>query len=201
MVEQQQPYVIVGASLAGAKAAHILREEGYPGRLVLIGDETERPYERPPLSKGYLLGKQDKDKLYVHDEGWYRENSVELQLGRRVTSLDRAGHPVELQGGDRLGYSKLLLATGASARRLELPGADLEGVYYLRRIEDSERLREVIGGGGRVVVVGAGWIGLETAAVAREYGCEVTIIEPQPTSLQSALGPGAGGSVIGGFFA
>jgi 3-phenylpropionate/trans-cinnamate dioxygenase ferredoxin reductase component len=81
MVEQQLPYVIVGASLGGAKAAQTLREEGFTGRLVLIGDEAERPYERPPLSKGYLLGKQDKDKLYVHDEGWYRENSVELQLG------------------------------------------------------------------------------------------------------------------------
>jgi 3-phenylpropionate/trans-cinnamate dioxygenase ferredoxin reductase subunit len=196
-----QTFVIVGASLAGAKAAQTLREEGFTGRLVLIGDEAERPYERPPLSKGYLLDKQDKAKLYVHDEGWYRENAVELQLGRRVISLDRTGHQVQLEGGDRLGYSKLLLATGASPRRLDLPGAGLDGVHYLRRIEDSERLREAIRGGGRVVVVGAGWIGMETAAAAREYGCEVTIIEPQPMPLQAALGPGSGGFVIGGFFA
>ncbi|MGH3548541.1 MAG: FAD-dependent oxidoreductase [Pseudonocardiaceae bacterium] len=153
---QQHTYVIVGASLAGAKAAQTLREEGFTGRLVLIGDEAERPYERPPLSKGYLMGKDDKAKLYVHDEGWYRENSVELRLGRRVTSLDRAGGEVELAGGERLGYSKLLLATGASPRRLDLPGADLAGVCYLRRIDDSQRLRETIRGGGRVVVVGAG---------------------------------------------
>ncbi|MGH3843073.1 MAG: NAD(P)/FAD-dependent oxidoreductase [Pseudonocardiaceae bacterium] len=198
---EQQTYVIVGASLTGAKAAHTLREEGFTGRLVLLGEEDERPYERPPLSKGYLLGKQDRAKLYVHDQAWYGENSVELQLGRRVTSLDRAGRQVELDGGDRLGYSKLLLATGASARLLDLPGADLDGICYLRRIEDSERLREAIRDGGRVVVVGAGWIGLETAAAARQYGCEVTIIEPQPTPLQAALGPGVGGCVIGGFFA
>src|SRR5438445_3704620 len=119
-------FVIVGASLAGATAAQTLREEGFTGRLVLIGDEAERPYERPPLSKGYLLGEQNKDKLYVHDESWYAENSVELILGRRVINLDRAGHWVELQGGDRLRYSKLLLATGASPRRLELPGAGLD---------------------------------------------------------------------------
>jgi 3-phenylpropionate/trans-cinnamate dioxygenase ferredoxin reductase component len=197
----EQTFIIVGASLAGAKAAQTLREEGFTGRLVLIGDEAERPYERPPLSKGYLQGKQDKAKLYVHDEGWYGENSVELQLGRRVTSLDRAGHQVQLADGDRLEYSKLLLATGASPRRLELPGVDLGGVHYLRQIEDSERLREAIRGGGRVVVVGAGWIGLETAAAAREYGCEVTVIEPQSAPLQAALGPGSGASVIGGFFA
>jgi 3-phenylpropionate/trans-cinnamate dioxygenase ferredoxin reductase component len=103
----EQTFVIVGASLAGAKAAQTLREEGFTGRVVLIGDEAERPYERPPLSGGYLLGKDAKTTLYVHDQGWYGENSVELQLGRRVTSLDRAGHQVELEGGDRVGYSKL----------------------------------------------------------------------------------------------
>jgi 3-phenylpropionate/trans-cinnamate dioxygenase ferredoxin reductase subunit len=197
----EQTLIIVGASLAGAKAAQTLREEGFTGRIVLIGDEAERPYERPPLSKGYLLGRQDKAKLYIHDESWYGENSVELQLGRLVTSLDRAGHQVQLESGDRLEYSKLLLATGASPRQLELPGANLGGVHYLRQIDDSDRLREAIRGGGRVVVVGAGWIGLETAAAAREYGCEVTVIVPQAAPLQAAFGPGTGGLVIGGFFA
>lgn len=193
---KDQTYVVVGASLAGAKAAQALREDGFEGRIVLIGSEAERPYERPPLSKGYLLGKEVRAKIYVHDERWYDQNSVELLLGRRVTHLDRATHEVQLDGGERIGYAKLLLATGASPRRLELPGGNLDGVLYLRRVEDSERLRDVIRGGGRVVVVGAGWIGLETAAAAREYGCDVTVIEPQSVPLHAALG-----AEMGGFFA
>ncbi|MFD8557632.1 NAD(P)/FAD-dependent oxidoreductase [Streptosporangium canum] len=192
----EQTFVIVGAGLAGAKAAQSLREEGFTGGITLIGAETERPYERPPLSKGYLLGKEEKAKVYVHDEGWYADNSVELLLGRRVTGLDRAAHQVEFDDGRRLGYAKLLLAPGSSPRRLDVPGADLDGVHYLRRLGDSERLREAIGGGGRVVVVGAGWIGLETAAAARGYGCEVTVVEPQPVPLRAALGP-----EMGAFFA
>jgi 3-phenylpropionate/trans-cinnamate dioxygenase ferredoxin reductase subunit len=191
-----QTFVIIGASLAGAKAAQTLREEGFDGRVVLVGDETERPYERPPLSKGYLLGKEERDKIYVHDEQWYAENGVELLLGRTVTRLDRDRHEVHLDGGERVGYTGALLATGATPRRLDLPGADLEGVHYLRRVADSERLRDTITGGGRVVVVGAGWIGLETAAAAREYGCEVTVVEPQDAPLLGALGP-----QMGGFFA
>ncbi|GAA5107268.1 NAD(P)/FAD-dependent oxidoreductase [Haloechinothrix salitolerans] len=189
-------FVIVGAGLAGAKAAQTLREEGFPGRVVLIGAEAERPYERPPLSKDYLLGKADKSSIFVHDHGWYQQNSVEMMLGRLVTRLDRSTHEVELDEGERIGYSKLLLATGASPRTLSIPGASLDGVFYLRRVEDSERLAETLRGGGRVVVVGAGWIGLETAAAAREYGCEVTVIEPQPAPLMAALGP-----EMGGFFA
>ncbi|MFF5209914.1 NAD(P)/FAD-dependent oxidoreductase [Streptosporangium sp. NPDC000396] len=192
----EQTFVIVGAGLAGAKAAQSLREEGFAGRITLVGAEDERPYERPPLSKGYLLGKEEKAKVYVHDESWYDENSVELLLGRRATGLDRAARQVELDGGPRLGYDKLLLVTGASPRRLDVPGADLDGVHYLRGFEDSERLREAIRGGGRVVVVGAGWIGMETAAAAREYGCEVTVVEPQQMPLLAALGP-----ELGAFFA
>jgi 3-phenylpropionate/trans-cinnamate dioxygenase ferredoxin reductase subunit len=186
-------YVIVGASLAGAKAAEALREHGYAERIVLIGAEAERPYERPGLSKGYLLGAEDRAVLAVHDERWYTDNAVELLLGRRAMRLDRAAHEVELDGGERIGYTKLLLATGSSARRLPVPGGDLDGVHYLRQIEDSTRLREAIRGGGRVVVVGAGWIGLETAAAARQYGCAVTVIEPSPTPLSAALGPEMGG--------
>jgi 3-phenylpropionate/trans-cinnamate dioxygenase ferredoxin reductase component len=189
-------FVIVGASLAGAKAAQTLREEGFPGRLVLVGDETERPYERPPLSKGYLLGKEEKAKIYVHEEQWYADNAVELLLGRTVTRLDRERHEVHLADGERLRYTKVLLATGATPRRLNVPGANLDGLLYLRRVPDSERLRDTIRGGGRIVVVGAGWIGLETAAAAREYGCEVTVVEPQEAPLLGALGP-----EMGGFFA
>ncbi|MFB9721406.1 NAD(P)/FAD-dependent oxidoreductase [Planobispora longispora] len=192
----EQTFVIVGAGLAGAKAAQTLREEGFAGRIVLIGAETERPYERPPLSKGYLLGKEERAKIYVHDEGWYGENAVELLSGRRVTRLDRSARQVELDDGGRLAYDKLLLATGSSPRRLDLLGADLEGVHYLRTVADSERLRDALRGGGRVVVVGAGWIGLETAAAAWEHGCEVTVVEPRPVPLEAALGP-----EMGAFFA
>ncbi len=192
----EQTFVIVGAGLAGAKAAQSLREEGFDGGITLVGAESEPPYERPPLSKGYLLGKEDRAKVYVHDEAWYADNSVELVLGSQVTGLDRASRRLELDGGGRLDYGKLLLVPGASPRRLDVPGAELDGLHYLRSLEDSERLREAIRGGGRVVVVGAGWIGLETAAAAREYGCEVTVVEPNPVPLQTSLGP-----EMGGFFA
>ena len=188
----QGTYVIVGASLAGAKAAETLRTDGFDGRVVLLGEENERPYERPPLSKGYLLGNDDKGTIYVHDEGWYAENDVELRLGVRATGIHRSTHEVELAGGERVGYTKLLLTTGASVRRLNVPGTDAEGVYYLRTAGDSERLRDRLRGGGRTVVVGAGWIGLETAAAARSYGGEVTVIEPEQAPLHRVLGPELG---------
>lgn len=191
-----ETHAIIGAGLAGAKAAETLREEGFTGRITLIGEETEPPYERPPLSKDYLLGMGDRSKVFVHDDGWYEQNSVELLLGRRAVNLDRPAHEVQLDSGERIRYTKLLLATGASARTLDLPGADLAGVLTLRRIEDSERIREALRGGARVAVIGAGWIGLETAAAAREYGCEVTVLEPQAAPLLAALGP-----EMGGFFA
>lgn len=195
-MNEADTHVIVGASLAGAKAAEALRANGAAGRIVLIGAEAERPYERPPLSKGYLLGSEEKTKLYVHDRQWYDEHAVELVLGRSVTRLDRDAHRVELDDGSQIGYTKLLLATGASPRRLELPGGDLDGVLYLRRIADSDRLQQAIRSGGRVVVVGAGWIGLETAAAAREYGCEVTVVEPTAVPLHATLG-----TEMGEFFA
>jgi 3-phenylpropionate/trans-cinnamate dioxygenase ferredoxin reductase component len=140
-MNKEPSYVIVGASLAGAKAAQTLREQGFAGRVVLIGDESERPYERPALSKGYLMGKEEREKIFVHDESWYAEHEVELMLGRRVTGLDRVAHEVELDTGDRVAYAKLLLATGASPRRLRLTGAELDGIHYLRRVGDSDSLR------------------------------------------------------------
>ncbi|HEV7651859.1 MAG TPA: FAD-dependent oxidoreductase [Actinophytocola sp.] len=183
------PYVIVGGGLAGAKAAETLREEGFEGRVVLIGDERDRPYERPPLSKGYLLGDDERDSVYVHEEGWYADKSVELHTGRRVARLDRDAHEVELEDGERIGYAKVLLTTGSSPRRLRVDGNQLDGVNYVRRLGHTDRLRETLAKGGRVVVVGAGWIGLETAAAARDkYGCEVTVVEPQPTPLYGVLG-------------
>jgi len=186
-------FVIVGASLAGAKAAETLREEGFSGGIVLLGDETERPYERPPLSKGYLLGKDEKSSIYVHEEGWYREHGVDLRLGVTVTSIDRTARQISLAGGGAVSYDRLLLATGSSPRHLRVPGGDLGGVLYLRRVEDSERLQAAIGGGGRVVIAGAGWIGLEVTAAARESGCEVTVVEPEATALHRMLGPELGG--------
>ena len=189
-----QTYVIVGASLAGAKAAETLRAEGFPGRVILIGADSERPYERPPLSKGYLTGSDERETIFVHPSGWYDEHDVELRLATRVTALDLTGREITIEGGGRVAYTKLLLATGSSPRRLAVPGADLTGVHYLRSVTDSERLRDaIVGGERRVVVVGGGWIGLETAAAARGYGNEVTVVEPQPTPLHAVLGAELGG--------
>ena len=188
----EPPYVIVGASLAGAKAAETLREEGFSGPVALIGDEQDRPYERPPLSKGFLLGKDDKSSVYVHSEDWYAEHDVDLRLGVTAQSIDRAARRVSLADGSSVSYGKLLIATGASPRRIRVPGADLDGVLYLRSVEDSERLRAALQSGGRVVIAGSGWIGLETAAAAREYGCEVTVVEPEPGALHRSIGPELG---------
>ena len=185
-------YVIVGASLTGAKAAEALREEGFDGAVVLIGAEDERPYERPPLSKGYLLGKDARESIFTLDEGWYARSNIDLRPGTTVTSIDRSGHQVTLEGGEPVPYDRLLISTGASPRRLDIPGGDLDGVHYLRTVGDSERLRAALHGGGQVVIAGGGWIGLETAAAAREYGCEVTILEPESGVLQRALGPELG---------
>src|SRR5439155_26607952 len=127
----EQTFVIVGASLAGAKAAETLRSEGFGGRVVLIGADPERPYERPPLSKEYLTGKKGRDTIFVHDEGWYAEHEVDLRTGTTVTAVDRPARQVVLDDGGRVGYDKLLLATGSSPRRLDVPGPAADGVPYL----------------------------------------------------------------------
>ena len=189
----EQTFVIVGASLAGAKAAETLRSEGFAGRVVLIGEETERPYERPMLSKEYLRGEKPAGKLYVHDEGFYADNDIELLTGTRVASLDPGTHQITMQDGARMPYSKLLLSTGATPRRLPLPGADLPGVRYLRRMSDSDALRTAIGTASRVVVIGAGWIGSEVASSARQLGAEVSVVAPEAVPLERVLGPRVGG--------
>jgi 3-phenylpropionate/trans-cinnamate dioxygenase ferredoxin reductase subunit len=181
-------HVIVGASLAGAKAAEALREEGFDGPVVMIGEESERPYERPPLSKDYLLGKADRETIYVHPQEWYAEHDVDLRLGVEVTSIDRAAHEVSLADGRKAGYGKLLLATGSSPRRLSVPGADLDSVLYLRSAGDSDRIMAAFQDASRVAVIGAGWIGLETAAAARAAGAEVTVLEMAELPLQRVLG-------------
>jgi 3-phenylpropionate/trans-cinnamate dioxygenase ferredoxin reductase subunit len=188
----EQTYVIAGASLAGAKAAETLRAEGFDGRLVLVGAEEERPYERPPLSKEYLRGEAGREKVYVHEEGFYEEHEIELLLGRRALALDLSGSELALDGGDRLRYDKLLLATGAEPRRLSVPGAELDGVLYLRSVGDSDALRERLDRGGTVVVVGAGWIGAEVAASARQRGLDVTVLDPLAVPLERVLGAEVG---------
>jgi 3-phenylpropionate/trans-cinnamate dioxygenase ferredoxin reductase subunit len=187
-----QTHIIVGASLAGAKAAETLREEGFEGRVVLVGAEDERPYERPPLSKDYLRGEVGREKVYVHDEGYYAEHDVHLRLGRTAVSLDVTKSELELDDGERVGYDKLLLTTGAEPRRLAIPGAELDGVLYLRSVQDSDALRARLDRGGAVVVVGAGWIGAEVAASARQRGLEVTVIEPGSVPLERVLGAEVG---------
>ncbi len=180
------PYVIVGAGLAGAKAAETLRAEGFEGPVVLIGDETEVPYERPPLSKGYLLGKDPREGSAVHPAEWYDEQGIDLRLGAAVTAVHPAEHEVELTGGERVRYGKLLLTTGSVVRPLDVPGGDR--VRTLRKLPDADHLKEALARGGRVVVVGGGWIGLEVAAAAREYGADVTLIEALPQPLSRVLG-------------
>jgi 3-phenylpropionate/trans-cinnamate dioxygenase ferredoxin reductase subunit len=186
-VPDQDPYVVVGAGLAGAKAVQTLRE-GSDRPIVLLGAEPERPYERPPLSKGLLLGEDERESVFVHPPGWYAENGVELCTETPVRSVDLAARTVELTGGRRLRYGKLLLATGAVPRTLDAPGADLDGLLTLRTLADSERLAAALVDGARVVVVGAGWIGLEVTAAARRYGAEVTVVEVGMLPLQRVLG-------------
>jgi 3-phenylpropionate/trans-cinnamate dioxygenase ferredoxin reductase subunit len=174
--------VIVGASLTGAKAAETLRSEGFEGRVLLVGAEAERPYERPPLSKQYLRGEREV-RPYVHDEAFYAENDIELRTATEVTAIDAGASTITLADGETVGFDKLLIATGAQPRRLDLPG-----VLTLRSVEDSDAIRARIEAGGRLVVIGAGWIGAEVAASAREKGCEVTLLERDELPLERVLG-------------
>ena len=181
-------FAIVGASLAGAKAAETLRAEGFEGRLVLIGAEVERPYERPPLSKDYLRGEVGREKVYVHPEGFYAEHDIELRLGRTAVHLNTSAKELTLDDGEPLRYDRLLLTTGAEPRQLRIPGNELDGVLYLRSVKNSDVLRERLDRGGTVVVVGAGWIGAEVAASARQRGLEVTLVDPNEVPLSRVLG-------------
>jgi len=184
--------LIVGASVAGAKAAEGARRAGYDGRIVLVGAENERPYERPPLSKDVLRGERDAETTRVHDEGYYEEHDIELLTGRAVQTLDLGAAQARLDGGETVGFTTAVLATGAEPRRLPLPGAELDGVHYLRTRADSLRLGDAIRGGGRVAVIGAGWIGSEVAASARQLGAEVVLIDPEPLPLRRVMGDQVG---------
>jgi 3-phenylpropionate/trans-cinnamate dioxygenase ferredoxin reductase component len=182
-------FVVVGGGLAGAKAVEALRDQGFEGRLALLGAEQHLPYERPPLSKGYLQTGEGFDEATVHTREWYSDHDVDLRLGTRAASIDREAHEVVLESGERLAYDRLLLATGSSPRHVSLPGADLEGVVTLRTIEDSDRLRAAFHEGARIVLVGGGWIGLEVAAAARMAGADVTVLEALDLPLFRVLGP------------
>lgn len=177
-------FVIVGASLAGANAAQTLRTEGFTGDIVMIGQEPERPYERPPLSKDYLLGDKELDEAFVHPLSWYQDQRIDLRLSTKVTALDPAAKTLTLSSGEQVGYEKVLIATGARPRRLNLGG----NVRYLRTMADSKALRQELKPGARVVVIGAGWIGLEVAAAGRKHGAEVSVVERDSLPLRNVLG-------------
>jgi 3-phenylpropionate/trans-cinnamate dioxygenase ferredoxin reductase component len=185
-------FIIVGASLAGAKAAEELRDRGFDGRVILVGSEPERPYERPPLTKDYVRGESERDKTYVHDRDFYERHRIELRSGLTATSIDPAHSKLTLEDGSELEYDRLLLTTGAQPRRISVPGAGLDGVHYLRTLGDSEVLRQRLDGGGRVAVVGAGWIGSELAASARQRGLEVSLIDPLELPNERIFGPEIG---------
>ena len=188
-------FVVVGASLAGATAAAELRTGGFDGRVILIGAEPERPYERPPLTKDYLRGETEREKAYVHADDFYARLEIELVTGVSVTAIEPGRSRLTLDSGRTLGYDKLLLTTGAQPRRLDVPGAGLDGIYYLRTLADCDLLRERLAAGGRVAVAGAGWIGSEFAASARQRGLEVTVIDPQALPNERIFG-----SEIGSFY-
>lgn len=182
-------FVIVGAGLAGAKAAEILRDKGFDGKIILFGSEDHLPYERPPLSKDYMAGDKSMADFTVHPAEWYREHDIDLRLGTGVQIIDTGGHSVGFDDGHHEHYDKLLLATGSRARHLDVPGADADGVHVLRTVDHAAALLSALTERSRLAIVGAGWIGLEVAAAARTRGAQVTVVESAELPLLGALGP------------
>jgi len=183
---------IVGGGLAGAKAAEALRKDGFDGRVVLFGAEAHRPYIRPPLSKEYLRGEGELDKVFVHPESWYAEQRVDLERSTTDTAIDAASHEVILGGGRRVGFNRLVIATGSEPTRLDVPGGDLAGIRYLRTLDDSDGLRDAAGAATQVVVIGSGWIGAEVAASIRQLGREVALVADTSVPLERVLGTEVG---------
>ncbi len=192
----ESTFVVIGAGQAGGRAVEAMRKEGFAGRIVLVGEETYVPYERPPLSKQFLSGDDGPEKTYLHDRGFYREQDIELRLGVRAVAIDPRARYVQLANGDELAYDKLLITTGSRVRRLAIPGAELPGVFYLRDIEDALAIRARLSEGAALAVVGGGYIGLEVAAAARSRGCRVTVLEMEPVVMNRVVAP-----EIGRFFA
>jgi 3-phenylpropionate/trans-cinnamate dioxygenase ferredoxin reductase component len=172
-----QRIVIAGAGQAAVQAIDTLRRRGFTGSLSVVGEEPWLPYQRPPLSKKYLAGTLERERLTIRPQQFFAEHQVTAHLGRRVTAIAALEHQVRLDDGLLLPYDALLIATGSRPRRLNVPGADLAGVHYLRTIADADRIRSACAAGGRLVIVGGGYIGLEVAATARELGMEVTVLE------------------------
>ena len=184
--------LIVGASLTGVKAAETLRKEGYDGRIVMFGQEPQPPYLRPPLSKEYLRGESELDKVFAHPEAWYAEQQVELHLSAPVRAIEPATREVVLDDGQRVAFDRLLVATGAAPRRLHIPGNDLAGVHYLRTLEDADAIREAATAARRAIVIGGGWIGAEVAASIRQLGLPVAMIADGSVPLERVLGAEVG---------
>lgn len=185
-MSEPQKIVVIGGGLAGATAITTLREEGYTGSITLVGAEQHLPYERPPLSKSYLAGDKAFSDALVHDQAWYDDNDVRLLTSTEATGIDLAARTVSVSGGETLSYDALLLAPGAEPRVPDLPGAG--GASYLRTVEDSDRIKEAFAAGGRAVMIGGGWIGLELAAAARAAGMEATVLELADLPLGGVLG-------------
>src|ERR1700742_3547521 len=179
--------IIVGAGQAAAQAVQSLRAEGFAGPITLIGDEAYAPYQRPPLSKAYLLGTFERERLFLKPDAFYRDSNCEVLLNTKVAAIHRADKSVELSDGRRLSYDKLLLATGARVRKLKCPGADLPGVHYLRDIADVDGLQTVFHPGMRIAIVGGGYIGLEVAAVGAKRGLDVTVFEAMDRLMARAV--------------
>ena len=185
-------FVIVGGGLGGAKAAEALREKGFDGKVVLLADEEYLPYERPPLSKDFLAGKKSLNDFTVHDSDWYRDNKIDLRVSTEVSAIDRKAHTVTIADDTSIRYDKLLLATGSRARWLSIPGSDSTGVHHLRKFDDASNLNTALKEGTSLAIVGAGWIGLEVAASARERGVDVTVVETAKAPLIGAVGEEVG---------
>jgi 3-phenylpropionate/trans-cinnamate dioxygenase ferredoxin reductase component len=185
-------FLIIGGGVAAGKAAEGIREESGQGSVVVMTAESELPYERPPLSKEFLRGEVGREKVRTNDEAWYRDHEVEVLMATRASALDPGTRTVTTEVGDQLRYGRLLLATGARPIPLGLPGEDLSGVFYLRTVDDSERLREAIGRAGRMVVIGGGFIGAEVAASATQLDTHVTLLEVAETLWIRAVGPQLG---------
>lgn len=194
-VSRKKHVVIVGGGLAGAKTAESLRGWGFDGPVTIVAEEAHRPYQKPPLSKSYLRGRSGFEDAAVHPEKFYSSNDIEVLTSTRAVSIDPRSHSVALSGNARLHWDHLVLATGARARRWQLPGSDLDGVFYLRSIEDADAIRTMIRPGARAVVLGAGWVGTEVAASIRRLGVEVAIVHRSRVPFERALGPVIGKAV------
>src|SRR3712207_2980287 len=181
--------VIVGTGQAGFQAAASLRQAGYEGRVTLVGEEIEPPYQRPPLSKAFLKGADDASAVHLRPETFFASKEIDLTTGDRAVRLDREARQVELESGRELPYDALVLATGSRPRPLPVPGADLDNVLVLRTVADAVRLRERLQQAPRIVIVGGGFIGLELAAAAREKGAEVMVVEALDRTMSRVVSP------------